>query len=48
MIEAHLRKLRARDDVTEEEEQAVRALVSQVVEVGQDQTVIRHGQDVET
>jgi CRP-like cAMP-binding protein len=46
MIEAHLKKLRARDDISAEEEQAVRGLVSQVIEVPQDRTVIRHGEEV--
>ena len=46
MIEAHLSKLRARDDISAEEEQAVRGLVSQVVEVPADRTVIRRGEEL--
>lgn len=46
MIEAHLQKLRARDDISEAEEQEIRSLVSEVIEVEQDSTVIRHGQDL--
>ncbi|MGE5562549.1 MAG: Crp/Fnr family transcriptional regulator [Bacillota bacterium] len=46
MIEAHLKKLRARDDLSNAEEEAVRSLVSEVVEVQQDRTVIRHDQDL--
>jgi CRP-like cAMP-binding protein len=46
MIEAHLKKLRARDDISAQEEQAVRGLVSQVVDVPQDRTVIRHGEEL--
>jgi len=46
MIEAHLMKLRARDDISAEEEKVVRALVSEVVEVAKDRTVIRHGQEL--
>jgi CRP-like cAMP-binding protein len=33
VIEKHLLKLRARDDIGEEEEQAIRALVSEVIEI---------------
>lgn len=43
MIEVHLRKLRVRDDISPEEEKAIRGLVSQVVEVPADRTFIRHG-----
>src|SRR6476469_11117850 len=46
MIEAHLKKLRARDDISTEEEEALRTMVSQVVDVPQDRTVIRHGDDL--
>ena len=46
MIEAHLKKLRARDDISTEEEEALRTMVSQVVDVPQDRTVIRHGEDL--
>ena len=44
MIEAHLKKLRARDDISAEEEEAVRGLVKEVIEVNQDRTVVRHGE----
>ena len=47
MIEAHLMKLRARDEISPEEEKVVRGLVSEVVEVGPDRTVIRHGQELQ-
>jgi CRP-like cAMP-binding protein len=46
MIEVHLRKLRARDDVSAEEEQVIRSLPAQIVEVAADRTVIRHGQEL--
>ena len=42
MIEVHLKKLRARDDVTAAEEKTIRGLVSEVVDVPADRTVIRH------
>jgi CRP-like cAMP-binding protein len=44
MIEAHLKKLRARDDISAEEEEAVRGLVKEVIEVNQDRTIVRHGE----
>jgi len=44
MIEAHLKKLRARDDISAQEEEAVRGLVKEVIEVNQDRTVVRHGE----
>lgn len=43
MIKAHLRKLRARDVITAEEEQVIRSLPAQFVDVPADRTVIRHG-----
>ena len=46
MIEAHLKKLRARDVVSAEEEQVIRSLPSQIVEVPADRTVIRHGEEL--
>jgi CRP-like cAMP-binding protein len=46
MIEAHLKKLRARDDISAEEEKTIRGLVSQVVDIPQDRTVIRHGEEL--
>jgi CRP-like cAMP-binding protein len=47
MIEAHLAKLRARDEISLEEENAVRALPSEVIEVPPDRTLIRRGQELE-
>jgi len=46
MIEAHLGKLRARDDISADEEQAIRGLVAQVVDVPADRTVIRRGEEL--
>ncbi len=46
MIEAHLKKLRARDSISAEEEQAIRGLVSEVVDIPQDRTPIRHGDEL--
>lgn len=43
MIEAHLRKLRARDDVSADEEAAIRAAIGEVREVPADTTLIRAG-----
>ena len=42
MIETHLKKLRARDSVSREEEEAIRGLVGSVIEVPADKTVVRH------
>lgn len=47
MIEKHLLKVRARDDVSAEEEAEMRALVGQVVEYPARQTVIRAGQELQ-
>lgn len=47
MIEAHLKKLRARDDVSAEEEEAIRGLVSNVTDVRADQTVVHTGEELE-
>jgi CRP-like cAMP-binding protein len=47
MIEAHLMKLRARDDISAEEEEAIRGLVSEVIEVKQDRTIVRHGEELQ-
>jgi len=47
VIEAHLSKLRARDDVSPEEEEAIRGLVSQVIDVPADRTVIRRGEELQ-
>ena len=43
MIEAHLQKLRARDDISAEEEAGIRGLVAEVREYRPDQTIIRRG-----
>jgi CRP-like cAMP-binding protein len=43
VIDAHIRKLRARDDISAEEEQAIRAAVSEVVDHPPDRTIIRAG-----
>ncbi|MFN3946235.1 MAG: Crp/Fnr family transcriptional regulator [Allosphingosinicella sp.] len=43
MIERHLMKLRARDDLTDEEEQAIRSAVADVKEVSADQVYVRAG-----
>ena len=44
MIEAHFAKLRARDKISGEEEQAVRALIDEVIDVPQDRAVVRHSE----
>ena len=41
MIDKHLDKLRARDDISNDEEQAIRAAVSQIVDLPADQVAIR-------
>jgi CRP-like cAMP-binding protein len=46
MIEAHLRKLRARDEISEAEEEAVRALANDVMDVAPHRTVVRHGDEL--
>jgi CRP-like cAMP-binding protein len=46
MIEAHLKKLRARDAIGAEEEHAVRGLVANIVEVQPDKTLVRHGEEL--
>jgi CRP-like cAMP-binding protein len=43
LIDAHIRKLRARDEVSAEEERAIRAAVSEVVDHPPDRTIIRAG-----
>ncbi|WP_342251504.1 Crp/Fnr family transcriptional regulator [Sphingomonas sp. OTU376] len=48
MIEKHLAKLRARDEVSAEEEQVLRALVSEVREIPAKTTFIRAGQRLTT
>jgi CRP-like cAMP-binding protein len=46
MIEVHLKKLRARDNISAEEEQAIRGLVSQVIDIPEDRTLVRHGEEL--
>lgn len=46
MIETHLQKLRARDTLTREEEDAIRSLVSNVIQVPADKTLVRHGEQL--
>ena len=46
MIEAHLLKLRARDDLPAEEERAIRDAVSEIREYPADQTIIRAGTEL--
>jgi len=48
MIEAHLAKLRARDDVSAAEEQAIRLAVAEFKDVPADQTIIRAGEFLTT
>ena len=47
MIDRHLMKLRARDDISVDEERAIRSAVSEVVEIPSDRTFIRRGQFLE-
>jgi CRP-like cAMP-binding protein len=47
MIEAHLRKLRVRDEISAEEEASIRGAISDVREVDADVAVVRHGTDLE-
>ncbi|MFL6734827.1 MAG: Crp/Fnr family transcriptional regulator [Sphingomicrobium sp.] len=46
MIDAHLAKLRKRDDISAEEEQAIRGAVSHTRKVPADQVIIRAGQEL--
>ena len=46
MIDAHLAKLRVRDDISAEEEAAIRSMCSEVREVRADQVIIRRGQEI--
>lgn len=46
MIERHLKKLRQRDAISAEEEQAVRGLVAQVIEQPADRVIVREGQEL--
>jgi CRP-like cAMP-binding protein len=43
MIERHLQKLRARDDISAEEESAIRASISEIRQIPADKTFIRAG-----
>lgn len=47
MIEVHLQKLRARDEISAEEERVIRALVGEIVDVPADRTFIRHGVELQ-
>ena len=46
MIEAHIQKLRARDNVSREAEDAIRGLIGSVIEVPADKTLVRHGEQL--
>lgn len=46
MIEAHLKKLRLRDSISAEEEQVIRGLIANVVEMPADKTLVRHGEEL--
>jgi CRP-like cAMP-binding protein len=46
VIEAHLRKLRARDDVSAEEERAIRDAVGEIRNYPADRTIIRAGEEL--
>lgn len=46
MIEAHLKKLRVRDDISTDEEQAIRAMFAEVREVAADRVIVRRGQEL--
>jgi CRP-like cAMP-binding protein len=46
MIDVHLKKLRARDDIKPEEERVIRSLVGEVVEVPQDRTFVPHAAEL--
>lgn len=47
MIKVHLKKLRARDVISEEEERVIRSLPSQIIQIGADRTAIRQGDVVQ-
>lgn len=47
MIEAHLKKLRVRADISGEEEEAIRSAMLEVREVPADTPVVRHGRDLQ-
>jgi CRP-like cAMP-binding protein len=46
MIEVHFKKLRVRDDITADEERAIRAMISEVREFPQDRVVVRRRQEI--
>lgn len=46
MIDAHILKLRARDDLSDEEERAIRGLVDEVRDVPDNRTVLRAGDEL--
>lgn len=46
MIDAHLKKLRARDRISADEEAAIRLAISEVRKVRADVTVVQHGQEL--
>jgi CRP-like cAMP-binding protein len=46
MIEAHLKKLRVRDDISTDEEQAIRSMFTEVREFPADRVIIRRGQQL--
>ena len=46
MIDAHLKKLRLRDDISAEEERAIREMISEVRDFPADRVVIRRGQEL--
>lgn len=46
MIEAHLLKLRVRDDIGAEEEAAIRAMVGEIREYRADEVIIRRGREL--
>ncbi len=48
MIEAHLKKLRCRDDISPEEEAAIREAISDVQNVPSDRTIIKPDVDMST
>jgi CRP-like cAMP-binding protein len=47
MIESFLMKLRARDEVSAEEERALRAVIGEVREIAADKTIIRAGDEID-
>jgi CRP-like cAMP-binding protein len=47
MIEKHLMKLRARDEISAEEEAAIRSAVAETVDYPADRTIIHRGEDLD-